>query len=82
MDKMVFSGRMDGACGEAEFFRVVAEPVRHTHGVFTALWREVGGRFDGDVREGRVPEDARLLHRMARRCSAISSVPSTNTATT
>ncbi|MEK6550816.1 MAG: D-alanyl-D-alanine carboxypeptidase/D-alanyl-D-alanine-endopeptidase [Pseudomonadota bacterium] len=65
MDKMVFSGRMDGACGEAEFFRVVAEPVRHTHGVFTALWRELGGRFDGDVREGRVPEDARLLHRMS-----------------
>jgi len=43
----------------------VAEPVRHTHGAFTAVWRELGGRFDGDVREDKVPSDARLLHRMS-----------------
>ncbi len=65
MDKVMFSGRMDGGCGEAEFFRVVAEPTRYTHGVFTSVWRELGGRFEGDVREGQVPADARLLQRVS-----------------
>jgi D-alanyl-D-alanine carboxypeptidase/D-alanyl-D-alanine-endopeptidase (penicillin-binding protein 4) len=64
VERVVFSGRMESGCGEAEFFRVVAEPTPHTHGVFTAVWRELGGRFEGKVREGAVPADARLLQRL------------------
>jgi D-alanyl-D-alanine carboxypeptidase/D-alanyl-D-alanine-endopeptidase (penicillin-binding protein 4) len=61
-ERVVFSGRYDAACGEHEIFRVVSEPTEYIHGVFQAYWREQGGRFDGGVRVGRVPEVARLLH--------------------
>ncbi len=61
-EKATFSGRYEAACGENELFRVVADAPRYIHGVFTALWRELGGRFDGRVREAAVPANARLLH--------------------
>jgi len=64
MDKVVFSGRLDSGCGEMEFFRVVSDSTPYIHGVFTALWRELGGRFEGQVKEGPVPADARLLLRL------------------
>jgi D-alanyl-D-alanine carboxypeptidase/D-alanyl-D-alanine-endopeptidase (penicillin-binding protein 4) len=62
MEKATFSGRYDAGCGANELFRVVNESTRYVHGVFTALWRELGGRFDGGVREAPVPANARLLY--------------------
>ncbi len=62
MEKATFSGRYDAACGANELFRVVNESTRYVHGVFTALWRELGGRFGGGVREATVPDGARLLY--------------------
>ncbi len=61
-ERAQFSGRYDAGCGANELFRVVNESTRYVHGVFTALWRELGGRFDGNVRETAVPEGARLLY--------------------
>lgn len=58
----VFSGHYDAACGEHELFRVVTDAPRYIHGVFTALWREMGGRFEGKVRTAAVPANARRLH--------------------
>jgi serine-type D-Ala-D-Ala carboxypeptidase/endopeptidase (penicillin-binding protein 4) len=60
--KMVFSGRYSVHCGDDDFYRVVAEPNNHTHGVFKTLWQEMGGRFAGGVRDGVVPGGAILLH--------------------
>lgn len=61
-ERVVFSGRYDAACGEFELFRVVSDAANYHRGVFRRLWSEQGGQFDGKVREGRVPEGARLLH--------------------
>lgn len=64
-ERVVFSGRYDASCGEYEVFRAVTPDAAHyTHGMFAALWREQGGRFDGGVREAPLPEGVRLLQRV------------------
>lgn len=60
--KIVFSGRYSADCGDGELYRVVADADRYIGGVFQSLWTELGGRFEGGVREGEVPADARLLY--------------------
>jgi D-alanyl-D-alanine carboxypeptidase/D-alanyl-D-alanine-endopeptidase (penicillin-binding protein 4) len=58
---IVFDGRYPESCGEkAESFSVLAHP-RLFGDVFRQLWTELGGRLEGEVREGPVPEGARLL---------------------
>ncbi len=61
-EKAIFNGHYDAACGANELFRVVNESTRYVHGAFTALWRELGGRFEGKVREAPAPVNTRLLH--------------------
>src|SRR3989344_2741065 len=60
--RVIFSGTYDAGCGDNELFRVVSEPAPYTLGLFRSLWEELGGRFEGGVREGAVPADATLLH--------------------
>ena len=60
--RIVFSGRYSADCGDDELYRVVAEADSYIHGVFRSLWTEMGGHFEGGVRAGIVPEQARLLH--------------------
>lgn len=62
LQRLVFSGRYSSECGNDEFYRVVADPEPYIHGVFKSVWIELGGRFEGGVREGAVPAEARLLH--------------------
>lgn len=59
--RVLFSGTYDADCGDNEMFRVVSEPAPYILGMFRALWTELGGRFEGGVREGTVPAGARLL---------------------
>ena len=60
--KIVFSGRYSPDCGDDQLYRVVAEGEQYIHGVFKTVWTEMGGRFEGGVREGLVPPAAQLLH--------------------
>ena len=60
--KIVFSGRYSPDCGEDQLYRVVAEGEQYIHGVFKTVWTEMGGRFEGRVREGAVPPEAQPLH--------------------
>lgn len=62
IDKVIFSGSYSADCGDNEMLRVVSEPAPYIHGLFTALWREQGGRFAGGVREAVTPPQARLLY--------------------
>ncbi len=64
-ETMVFSGAYDAACGEHDMFRVVSESVPYIHGVFKALWMEMGGRIEGEVHEATVPDGARLIAAIA-----------------
>lgn len=64
-ESIVFSGSYDAACGERDMFRVVSESTPYIHGVFKTAWTEMGGRFEGGVREAAVPEGAQLLAAIA-----------------
>jgi D-alanyl-D-alanine carboxypeptidase/D-alanyl-D-alanine-endopeptidase (penicillin-binding protein 4) len=63
--KIVFRGNYPASCGDDEFYRVVADTEPYLHGVFKSMWAELGGRFEGGVREGPVPAGAPLLHSAA-----------------
>jgi len=61
IQRIVFSGRYSSDCGRDELYRVVAEGEQYIHGVFKTVWMELGGQFDGGVRDGLVPAKAQLL---------------------
>ena len=58
-----FSGTYPVACGERGWPLAVLEPKRFAEANLRWLWSAVGGVLRGSVREGPVPEGARLLHR-------------------
>jgi len=60
--RIVVSGRYSHDCGRDELYRVVAEGERYIEGVFKTVWTELGGKFEGNVREGPVPGGAHKLH--------------------
>ncbi|GAB4512406.1 MAG: D-alanyl-D-alanine carboxypeptidase/D-alanyl-D-alanine-endopeptidase [Sulfuricaulis sp.] len=60
--RVMFSGTYDAGCGDNELFRVVSEPAPYILGLFRSLWKELGGRFEGSVREATVPANATLLY--------------------
>lgn len=59
--RLLFSGNYSIACGEKERnYSVLGHP-QYVHGLFTLLWRELGGTFTGGVRNGEMPAGARPL---------------------
>ncbi|MEA3274509.1 MAG: D-alanyl-D-alanine carboxypeptidase/D-alanyl-D-alanine-endopeptidase, partial [Pseudomonadota bacterium] len=58
------SGTFASKCGEASYPRLLLDPAAHAGNSFAALWREMGGRVEGVVREGTRSKAARLLHTM------------------
>ena len=62
LTRVIFSGVYDSGCGDNMLFRVVSEPASYILGLFRTLWAQIGGRFEGGVRDGRIPEGASLLH--------------------
>lgn len=61
-DSVSFSGRYARDCGEKSMYRAVADAGKYIHGVFSSLWRELGGSFTGKYKKGEVPEQAQLLY--------------------
>lgn len=57
-----FSGSYSARCGKRSMFRSIGGPAPYVHGVFTNLWREQGGRFNGQVQERLLPPKAQLLY--------------------
>lgn len=51
------SGAYPRHCGEYTMLRTALDPARYAHGLFTALWRELGGEFAGGVRQVVAPQD-------------------------
>jgi serine-type D-Ala-D-Ala carboxypeptidase/endopeptidase (penicillin-binding protein 4) len=60
--RVIFSGRYHADCGSHEMFRVISEPASYLLGLFRALWKELGGRFQGGAHEGTVPAGANLFY--------------------
>ncbi|GAB4179640.1 MAG: D-alanyl-D-alanine carboxypeptidase/D-alanyl-D-alanine-endopeptidase [Rhodocyclaceae bacterium] len=59
--EVVLSGPYPAACGEKSWNLAVLDTPQLVFGLFRGLWRELGGRFSGKLREAPVPEGARLL---------------------
>ncbi|WP_341677830.1 D-alanyl-D-alanine carboxypeptidase/D-alanyl-D-alanine-endopeptidase [Niveibacterium sp. SC-1] len=57
--QVVLSGSYAASCGEKLLNLAVPDARAQTGGVFRALWAELGGEFNGRVREGNAPVDAR-----------------------
>jgi D-alanyl-D-alanine carboxypeptidase/D-alanyl-D-alanine-endopeptidase (penicillin-binding protein 4) len=59
----IFEGQYPLSCGEQNWFVYPASMSDSAffRSVFVSLWKELGGTFSGEVREGSVPEDAQLL---------------------
>lgn len=55
------TGRYPWRCGPIRWPRTLMTHDRYALGLFTALWREQGGEFGGQLKPGPAPETARLL---------------------
>lgn len=60
-------GTYSTRCPETSIARLFLHPLNHVGGAFSALWTEMGGRLNGVVRAGEVPDNADLLHVMPSR---------------
>jgi D-alanyl-D-alanine carboxypeptidase/D-alanyl-D-alanine-endopeptidase (penicillin-binding protein 4) len=54
-----FAGAYPAACGELVWPLADPDPVGYGARLVAALWKELGGRLQGRVREGRLPASAR-----------------------
>jgi serine-type D-Ala-D-Ala carboxypeptidase/endopeptidase (penicillin-binding protein 4) len=50
-----FDGRYPASCGEQSWPLADPEPASYGHRLIATLWREIGGRLGGRVRDGTVP---------------------------
>ena len=60
--RVAFAGQYPASCGEKELNVALLEPNDQVAGMLRQLWAEIGGSWNGAVREGTVPPGARLLH--------------------
>ena len=61
---VIFSGTFPARCRVYSLSRTVLTPEQFAWGLFSSLWREIGGQIDGTVRTGDAPEDERPLFAM------------------
>jgi len=62
VDRMIFSGRFPSGCERYALSRSTLDHNAYAYGLFTAMWRENGGRLSGGWRPGVAPEDAEPLY--------------------
>ncbi len=62
---VLLEGEYSADCYESTVHRLLGDPRKHLHGVFLALWAQLGGTIDGELRIGVKPDDAVLLTSMA-----------------
>ncbi|MDP2369282.1 D-alanyl-D-alanine carboxypeptidase/D-alanyl-D-alanine-endopeptidase [Rhodoferax sp.] len=60
-----FAGSYPAACGEKTWSVAYADPKSYATRAVDGLWREMGGKLAGTVREGRVPAPGGVLPRPA-----------------
>jgi D-alanyl-D-alanine carboxypeptidase/D-alanyl-D-alanine-endopeptidase (penicillin-binding protein 4) len=61
-DRVVFSGTLSPHCAQRSIARVLLQPTTYAFGTFVELWRQSGGLFEGKLRIGSTPADAKLLY--------------------
>ncbi|MDR0780873.1 MAG: D-alanyl-D-alanine carboxypeptidase/D-alanyl-D-alanine-endopeptidase [Pseudomonadales bacterium] len=58
-----FEGQFPSACKLFTLVRATDDPMAYAYGLFTALWRELGGEFTGTLRLGTAPANTQALLR-------------------
>jgi D-alanyl-D-alanine carboxypeptidase/D-alanyl-D-alanine-endopeptidase (penicillin-binding protein 4) len=58
---IAYDGRFAASCGEKQRHIAVLSKPQYIFGLFSELWRELGGTLSGSVREAAVPPSATLL---------------------
>jgi D-alanyl-D-alanine carboxypeptidase/D-alanyl-D-alanine-endopeptidase (penicillin-binding protein 4) len=56
-----FSGRYAVACGERDWYVALLDHPHFVRESFARAWTDVGGSFDGRVRDGKLPREAKPL---------------------
>jgi D-alanyl-D-alanine carboxypeptidase/D-alanyl-D-alanine-endopeptidase (penicillin-binding protein 4) len=59
--RLVLGGDYPQSCGEKTTSINLGDPLETAAGLFRTLWAELGGKLDGKVRPGQVPDNARLI---------------------
>nr|MCH9672731.1 D-alanyl-D-alanine carboxypeptidase/D-alanyl-D-alanine-endopeptidase [Gammaproteobacteria bacterium] len=67
------AGTYPKRCPKHELTRAVLTPAAYTKGLFTGLWRELGGKFSGQLRYGSAPRDGSLLFEQASQPLALQA---------
>jgi D-alanyl-D-alanine carboxypeptidase/D-alanyl-D-alanine-endopeptidase (penicillin-binding protein 4) len=62
-DGVSFDGQFPSGCTLYSMARATNDPMTYAHGLFTKLWRELGGEFDGALRMEAAPVGAKPLLR-------------------
>lgn len=58
----ILSGAFPSACPSYSLYRSVLPAPQFADALFRALWQQLGGRIDGELRIAPLPDDARLLY--------------------
>ncbi len=58
-ERVQFAGSYPAACGELAWPVADAQPATYNARLLEALWKEIGGRLGGSVREGAAPADTK-----------------------
>jgi D-alanyl-D-alanine carboxypeptidase/D-alanyl-D-alanine-endopeptidase (penicillin-binding protein 4) len=56
------SGTFASRCREASYPRLLLDATSHSGGAFLAVWEQLGGKVEGRIRAGTVPNGAVLVH--------------------
>jgi len=59
--RLVLTGSFPAACGEKNWNLGLLSHPNYVFGVFKQLWQELGGKLDGNLKEGQVPASARSI---------------------
>jgi serine-type D-Ala-D-Ala carboxypeptidase/endopeptidase (penicillin-binding protein 4) len=59
--RLILTGSYPTACGEKNWYLSGLPANDFLAGVFARLWQELGGQWQGQVRDGRLPADGRQL---------------------
>lgn len=60
-ERVSFAGEFPASCQEYSMVRAVMTPELFFYGLFSKLWRELGGEFSGKLRLAKVPSDSTVL---------------------
>lgn len=60
-NRVQFDGAFPATCGEYALVRAVMTPEQFFYGLFTMLWRELGGEFSGGLKLSQAPNDTKPL---------------------